>query len=84
MLNAQTSALQIDELAQQLIAHPYRTLANFITLWAYRNGEIENVHSGHHTGYSLAHRRFTSTQERAIMREVASKGVLNRVFRGEL
>ena len=73
MHNAQTDASPTDDSTRQLLAHPYRALANFITLWAYRNGEIENVHAGSHKGYSLAHRRFTSRQEQTIMRKAASK-----------
>ena len=73
MLSTHAAAFQINDLAMQLVAHPYRALGNFIILWAYRNGEIENAHSGYATGYSLAHRRFTSTQERTIIREVANK-----------
>ncbi len=73
MLGTHAATFQSNDLTAQLVAHPYRALANLITLWAYRNGEIENVHAGYHTGYSLTHRRFTVTQERAIMREIASK-----------
>jgi hypothetical protein len=30
----------------RLLTHPFRVVANLITLWAYRNGEVENVHAG--------------------------------------
>jgi hypothetical protein len=61
-----------------LLTHPFRVVANLITLWAYRNGEVENVHAGEYDGYSLAHRRFTLAQEKQIVGVAASQlsGVL--------
>jgi hypothetical protein len=71
--DTRTDIVQADNLAEQLVNHPYRALANFVALWAYRNGEIENAHAGLYQGYSLTHRRFSSRQERTIMRETAGK-----------
>ncbi len=77
--NEHPEELQLDAAYnEELLTHPFRVVANFTALWAYRNGEAENVHAGEYQGYSLAHRRFTLAQERTIMREAASKlsGVL--------
>jgi hypothetical protein len=51
-----------------LVRHPYRVLANSMALSAYRNGPVENLHSGRFTGYSLIHRRAGEGQSRELMR----------------
>lgn len=83
MFNAQPSLFKsTPELIERLVAHPYRVLANYIMLWAYRNGngEVEEVHAGRFVGYSLAHRRVTLAQERGILRGAASR--FGAVFTG--
>lgn len=57
--------------AQTAVSHPYRTLANVIIHFAYRNGPIESSHGGREPAYSLNHRRFTDRQARSIIRSTA-------------
>jgi hypothetical protein len=79
---SRANTIQTGDVAEQMVNHPYRALANFVALWAYRNGEVENVHAGRYHGYSLAHRRFTLRQEQTIMRETASQldGIITAPF----
>lgn len=55
------------------VSHPYRTLANAIVHFAYRNGPIEDSHAGREPAYSLNHRRFTDRQARQIIRFTAER-----------
>lgn len=41
------------------VPHPYRTVANTIINLVYRNGPIEDIHTGRDHTFSLDHRRFT-------------------------
>ncbi len=59
------------ERSEQAIKHPYRALANVLSVLAYRNGDIENVHAGEGAAYPLTHRRFTFHQSRDILRGTA-------------
>jgi hypothetical protein len=59
------------ERSEQAVKFPYRSLANTITVLAYRNGEVENVHAGKGAAYSLDHRRFTQSQSRKVVRGIA-------------
>jgi hypothetical protein len=49
------------------VSHPYRTLANAIIHFAYRNGPIENSHADREPAYPLDRRRFTDRQARQII-----------------
>ena len=48
--------------------HGVRIIANTVTLQAWRNGPIENVHAGRFQGYGLDKRRVTAKAEKAIVR----------------
>ena len=67
----QAKEIMLPESAQTAVSHPYRTLANAIIHFAYRNGPIENSHAGREPAYSLNHRRFTGRQARQIIRFTA-------------
>lgn len=56
------------ERLQLVMAHPYRSLANVITVLAYRNGPIEDIHAGQTAAYSLHHRRVNLRQSRDLLR----------------
>lgn len=49
-------------------AHGIRVIANTITLFAWRNGPVEDVHSGRFEGYWLDRRRVPPKVEKAIVR----------------
>ena len=46
-----------------------RAIANTITLLAWRNGPVENVHAGHSSGCALNERRVLPRDEKAIVRQ---------------
>jgi len=48
--------------------HGVRVIANTVTLHAWRNGPIENVHAGRFEGYRLSERRVSPKAEKAIVR----------------
>jgi hypothetical protein len=45
-----------------------KSIANTITLQAWRNGPIENVHAGRYVGYGLNERRVLPKAEKSIIR----------------
>jgi hypothetical protein len=47
--------------------HPYRILANSMTLASWRNGPVEDLHCGWASGYSLKRRRATDRQSKELM-----------------
>ena len=48
--------------------HGIRALANSVTLQAWRNGPVQNVHAGRFQGYGLDERRVSVKAEKAIVR----------------
>jgi hypothetical protein len=48
--------------------HPYRILGNSLALSCYRNGPVEELHSGLSSGYSLHRRRATDRQSQDLIR----------------
>lgn len=56
-----------DRLLPVAIQHGVRALANTITLAAWRNGPVEDVHAGLARGYGLDQRRLLPGEERAIL-----------------
>jgi hypothetical protein len=69
----QARDITLSESAETAVSHAYRTLANAIIHFAYRNGPIENSHAGREPAYSLNHRRFTDNQARQIIRFTAER-----------
>ena len=69
----QAHDITLPESAQTAVSHPYRTLANTVIHFTYRNGPIENSHAGREPAYSLNHRRFTDSQARQIIRFTAER-----------
>ena len=64
-----------DRLASDLVLaenHGIRIIANTITLHAWRNGPIEEVHAGRTSGYGLGEQRVLPQAERAIIRQAQS------------
>jgi len=51
-----------------VVQHPYRILANSMTVAAYRNGPVEELHAGRASGYAMNRRRATDQQSRELMR----------------
>ncbi len=49
-----------------------RAIANTITLYAWRNGPVEDIHAGWAEGYELGARRVLSQAEKAITRQAQS------------
>jgi hypothetical protein len=49
--------------------HGIRVIANAITLRAWRNGPVEDVHAGRGEGYELGRKRMSSGAEKAIIRQ---------------
>jgi hypothetical protein len=49
-----------------------RVIANTVTLNAWRNGPVENVHAGRFQGYGLEERRVSTKAEKAIVRYAQS------------
>ena len=49
--------------------HRIRVIANAITLRAWRNGPVEDVHAGRGEGYELGRKRMSSGAEKAIIRQ---------------
>ena len=64
-----------DQLDQALVLaerHGIRVIANAITLHAWRNGPVEDVHAGWAEGYELGRRRVLPKAEKAIIRQAQS------------
>jgi hypothetical protein len=63
------------ERSKLAIENPFRSLANIIMKFAYRNrkGPIEAMHSGREWAYSLDKRRFTSRQSGDVIRTTAEQ-----------
>jgi hypothetical protein len=61
--------------------HPIRLIANAVTLRAWRNGPIENIHAGRRAAYAMHERRMVARDEKAIVRQAqdAIYGVLQAV-----
>jgi len=60
------------QLGQALVAaesHGIRVIANAITLRAWRNGPVEDVHAGRGGGYELGTKRILPRAEKAIIRQ---------------
>jgi hypothetical protein len=53
--------------------HPYRILANSMTLMSWRNGPVEDLHCGWASGYSLRYRRATDRQSKELMSFTSSR-----------
>lgn len=53
-------------------SHGIRVIANAITLCAWRNGPVEDVHAGRGGGYELGTRRILPRAEKAIIRRAQS------------
>jgi hypothetical protein len=69
----QAKEIMLPDSAETAVSHPYRTLANAIIHFAYRNGPIEDSRAGRAPAYSLNHRRFTDRQARQIIRFTAER-----------
>jgi hypothetical protein len=64
-----------DQLNQALAlagSHAVRIIANAITLHAWRNGPVEDVHAGWAEGYEVGTRRVLPKAEKAIIRQAQS------------
>jgi len=75
MLAAVRSRWSADEVDQALsLAERYgiRAIANTITLYAWRNGPVEDVHAGWADGYELGARRVLPAAEKAIICQAQS------------
>jgi hypothetical protein len=62
----------VDRLGQALAiaeSHGIRAIANAITLRAWRNGPVEDVHAGCGEGYELGTKRILPRAEKAILRQ---------------
>jgi hypothetical protein len=70
---------RIDRVRPIVTQHPYRILGNSMTLAAWRNGPIENLHCGWVSGNTLNHRR-ADQQSREHMRFTSDRlaAVLSR------
>lgn len=79
-LEVYKDSLQIytKDILNQAVKFPYRSLANTITVLAYRNGEVENVHAGKAAACCLNYRRFSQNQSRKVLRTIAEQ--LSAVF----
>jgi hypothetical protein len=51
------------------VTHGVRAIANTITLLAWRNGPVENVHAGRRLGHRFNERRVLPRDEKAIIRQ---------------
>ncbi len=58
---------RLDRARPIVTRHPYRVLGNSMTLAAWRNGPVEDIHRGGAAGHSLDHRRATDDQCRELM-----------------
>jgi len=75
MVSAVRSSWPADELDQALALAErcgIRAIANTITLFAWRNGPVEDVHAGWADGYELGARRVLPAPEKAIVRQAQS------------
>ena len=59
---------RMDRARAIVVQHPYRILANSMTVAAYRNGPVEELHAGRASGYAMNRRRATDQQSRELMR----------------
>ncbi len=67
-LQRQWPADRLERDMQTAANHGIRIIANTITLHAWRNGPIENVHAGRYVGYGLNERRVLPKAEKSIIR----------------
>jgi hypothetical protein len=71
-LRRQWPADRLERDMQTAANHGIRIIANTITLHAWRNGPIENVHAGRSVGHGLNERRVLPNVEKAIIRNAQS------------
>jgi hypothetical protein len=64
---------QLSSRVETAVAHPHRTLANFLMNITYRNGPIENLHAGKTPAYPLTCRRCTTREAGKIVRFTAER-----------
>ncbi|MCI0578101.1 MAG: hypothetical protein L0332_17065 [Chloroflexi bacterium] len=69
----QAQDITLPESVQTAVSHPYRTLANTIIHFVYRNGPIEDSHAGREPAYPLDRRRLTDGQARQLVRYTAER-----------
>jgi hypothetical protein len=67
-LHRQWPAERLERDMQTAANHGIRVIANTITLRAWRNGPIENIHAGRYVGYGLNERRVLPKAEKSIIR----------------
>lgn len=60
----------LQEALNRAANHGVRLIANGITLQAWRNGPIEDIHAGWSAGYGLEERRVGTREEKAVIRQV--------------
>lgn len=60
---------QLDQALAAAESHGIRVIANAITLRAWRNGPVEDVHAGRGEDYELGRRRMRPRAEKAIIRQ---------------
>jgi hypothetical protein len=66
------SADRLDRDLELAESHGVRVIANTITLHAWRNGPVGNIHAGRFEGYGLDERRVLPMAEKAIIRQAQS------------
>jgi hypothetical protein len=66
-LHHQWPADRLERDIQTAANYGIRVIANTITLRAWRNGPIENVHAGRYVGYGLNQRRVLPKAEKSII-----------------
>jgi hypothetical protein len=71
-LHRQWPAARLERDMQTAAEHGIRTIANTITLHAWRNGPIEDTHAGRYVGYGLGQRRLSPKTEKAVVRQAQS------------
>ena len=67
-LHRQWPAERLERDMQTAADHGIRVIANTITLHAWRNSPIENVHAGRYVGYALNERRVLPKAEKLVIR----------------
>jgi hypothetical protein len=71
-LHRQWPAARLEQDMRTAAEHGIRTIANTITLHAWRNGPIEDTHAGRYVGCGLEERRLRPKAEKAIIRQAQS------------
>ncbi|MDZ7413256.1 MAG: hypothetical protein ONB15_06945 [candidate division KSB1 bacterium] len=78
LLVTQAPKRQAEQAYAEAKAYPTRVLANALINTCYRNGTIEDIHSGSPSTYPLTRRRITPSEERKIVRtsaELLAQGI---------